>query len=49
MEKYEVVSVIGEGSFGRVYKAKVLNSDKFVALKLIVKVSTYPIYPNQGS
>lgn len=39
MEKYEVVSVVGEGSFGRVYKAKVLNSDKYVALKLIVKVS----------
>lgn len=39
MDKYEVVSVVGEGSFGRVYKAKVLNSDSYVALKLIVKVS----------
>ncbi|XP_050310189.1 serine/threonine-protein kinase fused isoform X5 [Anthonomus grandis grandis] len=37
MEKYEVIGTLGEGSFGRVYKAKELSSSNFVALKVISK------------
>ncbi|CAG2064844.1 unnamed protein product [Timema podura] len=37
MDKYEVLALIGEGSFGRVYKAKILTSDKIIALKAIRK------------
>ncbi|KAG5899921.1 hypothetical protein JTB14_002472 [Gonioctena quinquepunctata] len=37
MDKYEVIRTLGEGSFGRVYKAKQLSSDTFVALKVISK------------
>nr|CAD7570828.1 unnamed protein product [Timema californicum] len=37
MDKYEVLALIGEGSFGRVYRAKILTSDKIIALKAIRK------------
>ncbi|XP_023021946.2 STKc_STK36 domain-containing protein fused [Leptinotarsa decemlineata] len=37
MDKYEVIRTLGEGSFGRVYKAKQLSDDTFVALKVISK------------
>ncbi|CAH1280049.1 unnamed protein product [Diabrotica balteata] len=37
MDKYEVIGTLGEGSFGRVYKAKELSSGSFVALKVISK------------
>ncbi|XP_057667602.1 serine/threonine-protein kinase fused isoform X1 [Diorhabda carinulata] len=37
MEKYEVIGTLGEGSFGRVYKAKQRSSGSFVALKVISK------------
>ncbi|CAG9863595.1 unnamed protein product [Phyllotreta striolata] len=37
MDKYEVIGTLGEGSFGRVYKAKQLSSGEFVALKVISK------------
>lgn len=38
MDKYEVEGLLGEGSFGRVYKAKQTSDSKFVALKIISKV-----------
>nr|CAH7763638.1 unnamed protein product [Callosobruchus chinensis] len=37
MEKYEVIGTLGEGSFGRVYKAKQICNGCFVALKVISK------------
>lgn len=39
MDKYEVIGTLGEGSFGRVYKAKQLSTQTFVALKVISKVN----------
>lgn len=41
MDKYDVVSFLGEGSFGRVYKAKQKSDSTFVAVKVISKVSTF--------
>uniref|UniRef100_A0A8B9GBC9 non-specific serine/threonine protein kinase n=1 Tax=Amazona collaria TaxID=241587 RepID=A0A8B9GBC9_9PSIT len=38
MEKYHVLEVIGEGSFGRVYKGRRKRSAQVVALKFIPKV-----------
>ncbi|XP_040211731.1 serine/threonine-protein kinase 36 isoform X2 [Rana temporaria] len=38
MEKYHVLDLIGEGSFGRVYKGRRRHSGEVVALKFIPKV-----------
>lgn len=38
MDKYSKISIIGEGSFGRVYRGKNLNTEEIVALKIIEKV-----------
>ncbi|XP_018092182.1 serine/threonine-protein kinase 36 isoform X2 [Xenopus laevis] len=38
MEKYHVLDLIGEGSFGRVYKGRRKHSGEVVALKFIPKV-----------
>ncbi|NXN58797.1 STK36 kinase, partial [Rynchops niger] len=38
MEKYHVLEMIGEGSFGRVYKGRRKHSARVVALKFIPKV-----------
>lgn len=37
MENYEALNLVGEGSFGRVYKARNRSSDEIVALKVIRK------------
>lgn len=39
MDKYSDLSRIGEGSFGRVYKATEIATKKTVALKVITKVN----------
>lgn len=41
MDKYEVIGTLGEGSFGRVYKAKQLSNGSSVALKVISKVRCF--------
>ena len=38
MDKYAVLDLIGEGSFGRVFRGKDKQSGEIVALKLIPKV-----------
>lgn len=38
MEGYKVICLVGEGSFGRVFKAKQRESKEVVALKIIRKV-----------
>jgi fused-like protein len=40
MENYDVLGLVGEGSFGRVYKAKYHRTDEIVAIKIIRKVRT---------
>ncbi|GLH15192.1 Serine/threonine-protein kinase fused [Gryllus bimaculatus] len=37
MDNYEILGLIGEGSFGRVFKAKIRSNDRIVALKVITK------------
>lgn len=38
MDKYDVIRLVGEGSFGRVYQAKQKDNQRIVALKVISKV-----------
>ncbi|XP_039292026.1 serine/threonine-protein kinase fused [Nilaparvata lugens] len=37
MDKYELVGMVGEGSFGRVYKGRIIETDEIIALKIISK------------
>ena len=37
MENYHVIELVGEGSFGKVYKARRKKSAQIVAIKFIVK------------
>lgn len=41
MEKYAVSKLIGEGSFGRVFKATNISTKETVALKVVGKVRVY--------
>lgn len=41
MNRYKVNSLVGEGSFGLVYKAVRKEDDQTVAIKVISKVSRY--------
>ena len=38
MERYKVLELIGEGSFGRVFRGQERDTGRIVALKLIPKV-----------
>lgn len=38
MENYSIISMVGKGSFGRVYMASEISTASIVALKVIVKV-----------
>lgn len=38
MYKYEKIHIIGNGSFGEVYKAKEIATGNLVALKMVNKV-----------
>ena len=37
MENYHVIELVGEGSFGKVYKGRRKHTGQIVALKFIVK------------
>jgi fused-like protein len=37
MDNYHVIELVGEGSFGKVYKARRKRSAQIVAIKFIVK------------
>lgn len=49
MEKYAGSKLIGEGSFGRVYKATNIETKETVALKVIGKVFTRQCAPRDCS
>lgn len=38
-ENYKILHLIGEGSFGKVFKAVEADSKSVVALKILIKVS----------
>lgn len=38
MDRFHVIKLIGEGSYGRVYKATDKTTKNYVALKIIAKV-----------
>lgn len=40
LEKYDLIEMIGNGSYGQVFKAKEKATEKSIAVKLIKKVST---------
>jgi serine/threonine protein kinase len=37
-EKYKILHLIGEGSFGKVFKASEVDTENVVALKILLKV-----------
>ncbi len=41
MENYSIITLIGEGSYGKVFKATENESKNTVALKIILKVFFY--------
>jgi len=41
MEKYEIINSLGEGSYGKVYKVKIKNTEKYRAMKVIKKRYQY--------
>ena len=47
--KYVIVEKIGEGSFGKVYKARDKNTGKLVAVKLELVTSKYPQLQKEAS
>ena len=45
-EKYEILTNLGEGSYGKVYKVKLKNSDIYRAMKVIKIRYKYKIFQN---
>lgn len=45
-EKYEIISVIGEGSFGKVYKCKNIETGQYVAIKKFKHDNDYQLANN---
>lgn len=41
MERFDILALVGEGSFGRVYKAQEIRSNTIIALKIILKVCIF--------
>jgi serine/threonine protein kinase len=39
MENYNILHLIGQGSFGKVFKASEISTQNVVALKILVKVN----------
>lgn len=39
MDRFQIKTIVGEGSFGKVYKAVEKTTDAIVALKVIGKVN----------
>ena len=48
MDRYKVLEMIGEGSFGRVFKATERSTGATVALKLIPKVKADRTEKDEG-
>lgn len=46
MNRFSVISLIGEGSFGRVYKANRKTDNEIVAIKIITKVRKQKCFLN---
>jgi serine/threonine protein kinase len=40
-QNYKILNLIGEGSFGKVFKAAENNTKNVVALKILIKVSEF--------
>lgn len=47
MDRYEVVSTLGEGTFGKVAKAKDMTTNNYVALKIIKNIHKVSVVMNQ--
>lgn len=41
IKNYKILNLIGEGSFGKVFRAADRNNDNIVALKILSKVSEF--------
>lgn len=44
LEKYDLIQMIGVGSYGQVYRAREIATNRSIAVKLIKKVSLSTIF-----
>lgn len=49
IENYKILNLIGEGSFGKVYRAQDKTAETIVALKILTKVNKLSKYHNKYS